>query len=121
MKSVKAFKYTSIDAYSFEELPKGNMLEIVMNPYNGNVFIKPGKNSASCLVALDVMREVVSACDVLERQGSADPLRDYHTLCEVGIIDSVLSDAARADYRAFEGGKKKNAQVIASAVMEKAI
>ena len=121
MASVQIFEYEHLNDFQFAELPKGNMLELAMNPYSGKVFMHVGKQSGAASVALDVMREIVAACDVLQETGSLDPLHDYETLCMCGVLDKVLSDAARAKYRAIEGGKSNKSQVSALVDMEKAV
>lgn len=60
----------------FNERPKSKMLELSVNPYSGKVLLKLGKQEKCGEVALDVMRYLVRACNVLERNGSSDPLRD---------------------------------------------
>lgn len=103
-----------LSGYSFEELPKGYVAKVSINPYTGYVFLDFEKHETSTTFALDIMRRVVSACDVLEGCGSDDPLRDYSRLCEAGMIDWVLADAARERIKAFEGGKDRETQVSAS-------
>ena len=103
-----------VNKHEFSDLPKGEILKIALNPYTGYVFLNFEKHQLSTRVSLAVMRRVVAACDVLERNGSFDPLRDYAHLCDTGEIREMLADAARDEIRAFEGGKEKSTQVSAS-------
>ena len=105
MRSVRIFTYSELNHYEFEHLPKGEMLGLSMNPYNGNVFIKPAKNRASFAVALDCIREVVRACDVLERNGSLDPLRELYELAQ-GLEYVSSSESVKPEFKAFKGRRE---------------
>lgn len=106
MRSVQVFKYASLDDYSFEELPKGNVVEIAMNPYNGNVFVKLGNRAASAEVALDVMRELLRGVDAYGRRAMvdipSDALRSLLRECD-GDNWETLTKAVRDDIRAIRG------------------
>lgn len=103
-----------VGEHDFSDLPKGDMFKIAINPYTGYVLLNFEKHELSTRISLAVMRRVVAACDLLERNGSFDPLRDYARLCETGEIVEMQADAARDKIRAFEGGKEKIQQVSAS-------
>lgn len=72
----KLGKYDFKDMYSFEELPKGDMFTLSMNPYTGQVFCKFEKHQASSHIALEIMKQIVKESGELFL-GSKDPLRDY--------------------------------------------
>ena len=55
MTMYKVFKYPYLEMYGFEELPKGDMLKLSMNPYTGQVFVKVEKHRFSTEIALDIM------------------------------------------------------------------
>lgn len=107
MQAVYLFTYKDLESFDFQHLPKGNMLELFMNPYNGKVYLKPEKHKASTRVTLDIMREVVRLCGHLERNGSDDPLRDLLSLVDGENWES-LSNAAKADVLAFVGRSGEN-------------
>lgn len=96
--------YDGLSAYQFEELPKGELFSLSMNPYNGLVLAYFEKHRSSSFIALDIMRQIVNVCDVLEDAGSVDPLRDYVELSEKGQLVKKLSEAARAKIKPIKGG-----------------
>ena len=106
MRMRQLFKFEKLENYWFSDLPKGNMLEISMNPYNGNVFMKPEKHAASTTIALEIMREVVRACDVYERNGSEDPLRDLLSDCNGSNFKELVSSAKGESMKAVKGERK---------------
>lgn len=108
------FDYGRMDDYQFEELPKGYVFKVSINPYTGRVFLDFEKHQSSTVIGLDVMRRIVEGCDFLERNGSFDPLRDYARLSETGELSGMLADAARENITAFEGRKREGLQVVAS-------
>ena len=114
MSKYRIFDYGNLEEYRFDELPKGYVFKVAMNPYTGYVLLDLEKHESSSLISLDVMREIVAACDVLERNGSLDPLRDYVRLTESGELTEMLADAARERITAFEGRKNKKKLVRAS-------
>ena len=102
MQAKLLFKYDGLEGFVFEKLPKGRLFDLVVNPYNGNVFFKPEKHAISTRISLDLMRRIVSACDVLERNGSLDPLRDLLSSSDGFDWESLAKDADRK-FKAFEG------------------
>lgn len=120
MSQYKIFDYEKLDDYKFEELPKGYVFKVAMNPYTGYVLLDLEKHESSSHISLEIMRRIVADCDVLERNGSFDPLRDYVRMTETGELTEMLADAARTRITAFEGRKNKKELVRASGqVMEK--
>ena len=69
-------KYDFKELYGFEELPKGAMFSLSMNPYTGRVFCKFEKHDASSHIALELMRQIVRECAAMFPD-SKDPLRDF--------------------------------------------
>lgn len=112
-------RYAKHENYAFEQLPKGEMLGISMNPYNGNVYFQLEKHKSSSVIALDMMREIVHACELLERLDATDPLRDYLEYCESGVIVEKLVEAARARKADFRKGNNTKYLVMASKVDRK--
>lgn len=108
------FDYERMGEYRFEELPKGYVFTVSINPYTGRVFLDFEKHESSTEIGLDVMRRIMEGCDFLERNGSFDPLRDYARLSETGELSEMLADAARENITAFEGRKRESLQVVAS-------
>lgn len=108
------FDYGRMGDYRFEELPKGYVFKVSINPYTGRVFLDFEKHQSSTVIGLDVMRRIVEGCDFLQRNGSFDPLRDYVHLSETGELGEMLADAARENIKAFEGRKREGLQVVAS-------
>lgn len=107
MRIRKLFRYGRLKEFKFEELPKGNMLEISMNPYNGNVFVKTEKHATSTVIALELMRELVRACDLYERNGSADPLRDLLTGSDGQNFEELVSSAKGETMKAIKGSERR--------------
>ena len=105
MSTHRICRYEKFDGFTFDELPKGEMFSIGMNPYTGAVFFGLEKHESSTQIALDIMREVVHACELLERLDCSDPLRDYIAFCESGEIVPMLCLAARAKITVLEGEK----------------
>ena len=69
--------YEQVNVMDFEQLPKGYVLEMSMNPYTGYVFLQFEKHPLSSRIGLDVMRRIVKACDLIESKGYDDALRVY--------------------------------------------
>ena len=114
MSQYHVFNYEKMDDYKFEELPKGYVFTVAMNPYTGYVLLDLEKHESSSQISLEIMRRIVADCDVLKRNGSFDPLRDYVRLTESGELSEMLADAARERITAFEGRKNKKELVRAS-------
>ena len=114
MSQYRIFDYENLDDYKFEELPKGYVFTVAMNPYTGYVLLDLEKHESSTQIGLEVMRRIVADCDVLKRNGSFDPLRDYVRLTESGELTEMLADAARERITAFEGRKNRKELVRAS-------
>lgn len=117
MAFVHLFDYHGLDRFEFSFLPKQNMCELSMNPYNGKVFLNVAKQGGSTFFALEVMRELVRACDKLERGGSDDPLRDLLSLVDGSNWDSLFE--AEAELLAFKM-RKEDCAASGGEDMEKA-
>lgn len=95
--------YEHLGDYSFEDLPKGKMLEISINPYNGNIFISVSRRRASGKIALEVMRQFVELCDEMERRGYEDPINAIMSECDTGQKMVTLSCIAKLKIKAIPG------------------
>jgi|GEM_PF-2438186 len=84
------------DMYDFEELPKGDMFTLSMNPYTGQVFVKYEKHETSSVIALELMRQIVRECDE-KFPNSADALRDYSRFRDRGAELESLTFGARGE------------------------
>lgn len=104
MSSHLVLTYSRLSEFEFGELPKGAMLKIAMNPYNGNVFLDVEKHETSTVIGLQLMREIVEVCDVLEELGADDPLREFVELSDRGALNRKLAEAARALIMVEKGG-----------------
>lgn len=99
-------EYGYLNEHEFSDLPKGNMLELAMNPYNGKVYLKLCKQADSAEVALSIMRDLVSCCDMAELAGIDEPLKNM--LETMGGELLRVSDAARVVIRLYEGGSRQH-------------
>lgn len=106
------YSYPDFGGYDFAELPKGAMLQLSMNPYNGKAFVRMGKHATSCRIALDIMRDLVAACGELERSGSVDPLRDLLLKVDGSGWNSLFD--AKEGFRAIAGRGAGNGENGAS-------
>ena len=112
MASHRVGSYPQFENYEFDRLPKGEMFAIAMNPYTGALFLCTEKHESSTVIALDVIREIVHACELLERLDCSDPLRDYIKYSESEELVEKLLEAARTEIRRIPGGKREKPQVI---------
>lgn len=96
------------DMYDFQELPKGVLFALSMNPYNGNVFVKFEKHETSSVIALEIMRQIVRECDE-KFPNSADALRDYARFRDRGAELESLSFGAWGE----EVGEDKETRGVA--------
>lgn len=103
------FVYGGKDDYSFEQLPKGYVFKVGMNPYNGKVFFDSEKHNATTRISLDLMREIVRACEELEKGGSADPVRDLMMVCNGENWAELFGSQAPVCIQTIRGRSAKNA------------
>lgn len=96
-------EFTRLRDYDFEQLPKGEMFALSINPYTGYVSMGLDKHASSTRISYEVLKEVMHACELLERGGSIDPVADYIRLNESGELVSHLVKAAKAEYKAIRG------------------
>lgn len=59
MSLTKVFNYPDIEKYPFEERPKGSVIEISINAYTGDVYVKLDKHLTSEEIAYDLMKLVI--------------------------------------------------------------
>lgn len=90
-------KYDFKELYGFEELPKGPMFKLAMNPYTGMVLIDFEKHESSTRIAYEVLSQLMEDCRRLERLGFSDPLRKYAELCDSEDGETVLSSGAHEE------------------------
>lgn len=92
-----------LDGYEFADLPKGEMVSIAINPFNGKVFVTLGNDAETSNLALQIMNRIVEACRVLEGKGSDDPLSDLmgKTCEQVGEI--LESNEEGTEEKRFSG------------------
>ena len=114
------FDYANFNKFKFEELPKGFVFELSMNPYNGKVFFKREKHRSSSRISLELMREIVRACDVMERRGSNDPLNDVLDLCSGENWADLFNGSDGLEIRAEKGRRKRNEKIGTDARVKKA-
>lgn len=105
MRSKQIGNYELLEQLPFEYRPKGDLLKLSVNPYNGKVYATTSKQVVSPVVALDIMRKVVKACDALESWGISNPL-EY--LMQNGSDKGFesLEYAAGVRIVEFEGGNE---------------
>lgn len=99
MKRNQVYVNLDLSGYEFEQLPKGDMFAVSINPYAGYVFLGFEKHRSSYRIAYDVLKEVMHACEILERGGSENPLSDYVRYTETGVLVEELVKAARKNIR----------------------
>lgn len=75
------FHYDNHEFYSFEELPKKDVLSLNINPYNGNCVLSYSNHPLALEVAHQLLEQVHDECAMLESFGSVDPLHDFVKLC----------------------------------------
>lgn len=95
--------YELFEQLPFDYRPKGDLLKLSVNPYNGKVYASTAKQVVSPIVALDIMRKVVKACDELESWGIANPL-EYLMVNGSDKGFESLEYAAGVRIVEFEGG-----------------
>ena len=102
----KLFNLNDFDKYDFGQLPKGRMLEISMNPYNGNVFLKLDKHEESGVIAYQILKQIVDSCEKLELLGFDEPLLEYCKFSDAGQIDRFVGAVVRPNVKAIKGRSK---------------
>lgn len=105
--------YSDLENYEFEQLPKGDMFSLSINPYTGYVFVGIEKHQSSYQISYDVLREIVHACELLERGGSVNPLSDYVRFAEAGVLVDELVKAARKVMKGIREGSIKHGEKAA--------
>lgn len=93
----------------FEKLPKGDFFQLAVNPYNGKVFMKLGKNEYSSACAYSVLKDLVRVCMSFERQGCHDPLQKVSTLTLREIETLSSEKGRRAEVKVVHFGMKRKA------------